>query len=64
MMVKQEESFWREGNEGVYENKLVTEVFTPVTRMAVSTELHETHPGISRMKSLARQYVRWPGMDA
>ena len=33
-------------------------------REAVLEELHETHPGITRMKALARSYVFWPGMDS
>ena len=29
----------------------------------VLEELHEGHPGISRMKSIARSFVWWPGLD-
>ena len=32
-------------------------------RLPILRELHESHPGISRMKSLARMVVWWPGMD-
>ena len=32
-------------------------------REAVLQELHQGHPGISRMKSLARMYVWWLGLD-
>ena len=32
-------------------------------RQAVMQELHLAHPGINRMKSLARSYVWWPAMD-
>ena len=33
------------------------------TREAVLAELHKDHPGILRMKSIARSYVWWEGAD-
>ena len=39
-------------------------VIPPQAQQKVLELLHETHIGISRMKSLARQFVWWPNMDS
>jgi hypothetical protein len=39
-------------------------VIIPTTlRSKILKLLHQGHPGIQRMKSLARNYAYWPGMD-
>ncbi|XP_062401725.1 LOW QUALITY PROTEIN: uncharacterized protein K02A2.6-like [Sardina pilchardus] len=39
-------------------------IIPPQGRETMIEELHEAHPGASRIKMLARSYVWWPNMDA
>ena len=39
-------------------------VVPTVGHSKVLEELHQGHPGVSRMKALARSIVWWPGLDA
>ena len=39
-------------------------IFPPSLQEKVLQELHDTRPGISRMKSVARSYVWWPNLDS
>ena len=39
-------------------------VVPPSLRQRILLQLHDTHMGISRMKSLGRMFVWWPGFDS
>ena len=39
-------------------------IIPPPGQPLVLNQLHDTHPGVSRMESLSHSYVWWPGIDS
>ena len=59
--------YWTHRNELTVEGECIMfgirVVVPPKLQKMVLQELHSTHPGIQRMKSIGRSHVWWPGID-